>query len=115
MVGAQRDVLFLLLAVAAGGEHLLRVRASLTGRPTSRAASAASVGWGQTIALHPKLPPTKWLITRTFDGGMPEQRGHGQLGGGDALGRVVEHQPVAVPDRGGRRWLDRVVVVGREW
>ena len=48
-----------------------RVSASRTGRPTCRAAIAASVTCGQTIALEPKPPPTKWVITRTSDSGMP--------------------------------------------
>src|SRR5436189_76628 len=79
-----------------------RLKASLTGRPTWR---AASVTWGQIIALQPKPPPMKCVMTRTFDGDR-------QLRGGDALRRVVKGQPVAVPDCGGGRRLDRVVVVG---
>jgi hypothetical protein len=48
-----------------------RVRLSFTGRPTCRAAIAASVECGQTIALHPNPPPTKWVTTRRSDSGIP--------------------------------------------
>jgi hypothetical protein len=48
-----------------------RVSASLTGRPTWRAAIAASVGCGQIIALAPKAPPMKCETTRILLGGMP--------------------------------------------
>ena len=48
-----------------------RVSTSRTGRPTCRAASAASAGWCQIIALEPKLPPTAWLTTRIEMGGRP--------------------------------------------
>ena len=48
-----------------------RVRESRTGRPTCRAAIAASVTCGQVIAFEPNAPPTKWVITRTSDSGSP--------------------------------------------
>ena len=49
---AERDALLLLLAVPVGGEHLRAGEGEPTGRPTCRAAIAASVTCGQTIALH---------------------------------------------------------------
>src|SRR4029077_12031241 len=41
-----------------------------------------------------------------------EQRRDGQLDRLNALARVVQGQLVAVPDRGGGQWFDRVVMVG---
>ena len=48
-----------------------RVRTSLTGRPTWRAASAAMVTWGQVRRDEPKAPPTNGEITRTFSADRP--------------------------------------------
>jgi hypothetical protein len=43
----------------------------LTGRPTCRAASAASVTWGQVRRVVPKAPPMNGEITWTFSAGIP--------------------------------------------
>jgi hypothetical protein len=50
-----------------------RVSTSRTGRRTARAAIAASVTCGQTIAFDPKPPPTKCVTTRTFASGTPSR------------------------------------------
>ncbi len=46
-----------------------RVSISRTGRPVARAASAARIVPGQTLALPPNAPPTNGAITRTFVSG----------------------------------------------
>lgn len=47
-----------------------RCSASLTGRPTCRAAIAASTGCGRGVPLEPKPPPTCSLMTVTCAGSM---------------------------------------------
>ena len=50
-----------------------RVSISRTGRPTSRAASAARVTPGHTIAFIPNEPPTNGARTRTCASGSPSR------------------------------------------
>ena len=109
---AEHDLLLLLLAVATGTEHLLAAQSEFD--------RASNVAGGERGERH--MGPNHRLAAETAtdevrDDPNPrrreaQQRGDRQLRGGDALRRIVKGQPVAVPDCGGGRRLDRVVVVG---
>ena len=71
--GAEHDVLLGVRPVADRREHLRRSSASLTGRPSWRAAIAASTTCDHTEPLQPKPPPTNGEITRTFSSAMPKR------------------------------------------
>ena len=111
---SEPDVLFLFLAVPAGGEHL-----PAGDREPDRPPHMLG---GQRGQGHVR-PHHCLAAERTADEtgqypdlgrGDPEQRGHGQLDRLDALAGVIQRQLVAVPHRRGGQHLDRVVVVGGE-
>ena len=108
------DVLFLFLAVPAGGEHL-----PAGDREPDRPPHMLGGHRGQGhVRPHHRLAAERAADEPGQDPdlgrGDPEQRGHGQLDRLDALARVIQRQLVAVPHRGGGQHLQRVVVVGGE-
>ena len=88
----------------------LRVSTSLTGRPISRAASAASSVRPARSPL-PKAPPTNGEMTRTESAGTPNTAAYASLRAAHPLGLVPHGEPVAVPAGDGGVQLHRVVVV----
>lgn len=112
--GADLDVLLLLLAVTAGGEHLLpgQHQFDRTPHPSCGHGGQRDVRPDRPLATEPATDETgEDPHLRPRDAQVLGDRG---LGGHDALRGVVEGEPVAVPHRGGGRRLDRVVVVGGE-
>lgn len=109
--GAEFDALLLLLAVAAGGEHLLAGERQLDGAPHM------PCGHGRQGDVRPDhgFAAESPADVRGTDPYLrrrdAQQRRHGALASHDPLGGVVESEPVAVPDRCGGRGLDGVVVV----
>ena len=92
----------------------LRVSTSLTGRPTWRAAMAASVTCGQVLRLVPKAPPMNGQITCTFSAGRPKMAAISACSLTTILALAPQRQPVAVPGRDGRVRLHRIVVLARD-